>query len=220
MSEEPEVIKKEIVDQLYWDPKVDASRIEVKVDGRKVYLTGEVPNPKAKQSASDDCWLIKGVKFVDNRLEVKHHPALKVKNDTEIKGYILEAFDLNETIDKEKIDVSVVNGIVTLKGEIDSYWKKEQAFEIISELEGVKKIYNNITAVPTGKYTDEEIKNEIISAMQRNNQIDANNVEVRVDKGKVILSGEVKNWRALSAAQDAAKYTAGVIDLQNNLKVQ
>lgn len=220
MSEEPEVLKKEIVDQLYWDPKVDASKIEVRVDGRKVLLEGEVPHHSAKQAASDDCWLIKGVKFVDNRLEVEHPPALKVTQDTEIKSDILEAFDLNALIDKENVEVSVVNGIVTIKGEVDTYWKKEQAEAIISEIKGVKKIYNELNTVPSGKYTDQEIQKEIKSAIKRNKQVNAEKVKIQVKNGEVTLSGIVRNWRALNAARDAARYTSGVIDLNNKLEVE
>jgi osmotically-inducible protein OsmY len=158
--------------------------------------------------------------FVDNRLEVKHPPALKVTQDTEIKSDILEAFDLNAMIDKENIDVSVINGIVTIKGEVDTYWKKEQAEAIISEIKGVKKIYNELNSVPTGKYTDKEIQKEIKSAIKRNKQVNAENVNMQVKNGEVTLSGIVRNWRALNAARDAARYSSGVIDLNNKLEVE
>jgi len=45
-----EKIKKQVVDQLYWDARVDASDVKVEVSDRNVILTGTVPSYGVRQA--------------------------------------------------------------------------------------------------------------------------------------------------------------------------
>jgi osmotically-inducible protein OsmY len=65
-----ETIKKDVVGQLYWDSRVDASEINVTVDEGTVTLSGSVPTFLAREAATSDARLVHGVTWVDNQLRI------------------------------------------------------------------------------------------------------------------------------------------------------
>jgi len=96
MSISKEKIKKDIVDQLYWDSRVDAAKIQVKVKDGEIILKGEAPNYNAKSSASTDAWSIEGVRAVKNEIEVKYPVSIEVPTDDEIATNIRTLLTLNK----------------------------------------------------------------------------------------------------------------------------
>ena len=56
MVQTSEEIKKDVVDQLYWDNRIDASSVTVEVDGGRVKLKGTAPTYTAKEAARMDAW--------------------------------------------------------------------------------------------------------------------------------------------------------------------
>jgi len=70
MTRTSEQIKMDIVDQLYWDARVDASKIEVHVSHGEVTLSGTVPDFESLQAAENDTWMIPGVFSGNHRLSI------------------------------------------------------------------------------------------------------------------------------------------------------
>jgi len=220
MSISEEKIKKDIVDQLYWDSRVDASKVEVEVDESRVKLKGKVPNYSTKRAASADAWAINGVQEVDNFIDVEYPPSVSVPTDEEIKADIETSLELNLSLNAKDIDVSVTAGIVTLEGSVDAYWKKSRAESIASGVSGVLDIINKLTIVPSKNFIDKEIAEDIIGSISRNFNVNAEKVDVKVQNGDVTLSGSVADWTAYRAAMDAAEFTAGVVDIDDNLIIE
>ena len=80
-----EQIKKDLVNQLYWDQMVDVSAINVEVSGGAVKLKGTVPSLGSLRAAYNDTIAIPGVISVVNELEVALPPAIPAATDDEIK---------------------------------------------------------------------------------------------------------------------------------------
>jgi osmotically-inducible protein OsmY len=220
LSVSEEQIKKDIVDQLYWDSRVDASEIEVEVTGDKVTLKGSVPNYSAKGAASADAWAISGVRDVENQIEVIYPPSVTVPTDEEIKSNIETSLELNLSLDATDIEVLVTAGIVTLQGSVDAYWKKTRTESIASGVSGVLDIINKLTIVPTENFIDKEIAEDIVGSISRNFNADAEKVDVKVEDGEVTLSGTVADWSAYRAVMDATEFTAGVVNINDNLIIE
>lgn len=208
-----EKIKRDVVDQLYWDSRVDASNVKVEVNDGKVKLDGEVPSFRAMESASEDAYLMEGVRFVDNDLAIRF--AETVPSDKDIEDDIKVTLAWDADIDSGKIDVSVDNGIATLKGTVDAYWKKYQAEQDVSYVLGVARVKNELAVVHTDKFSDEEIAKEITNAMDRNAYVDAGKVDITVNNGKVDVSGEVSDWIERNEILDAARFTPGVVEVDD-----
>ncbi|TFF88455.1 MAG: BON domain-containing protein [Promethearchaeota archaeon] len=220
MAQTDEEIKKDVVDQLYWDSRVDASKIHVKVNDGKVILDGEVPSYSAKGSASSDAWTISGVNIVENELDVEYPETLTLPTDEEIKNNVETSLSLNINIDTSDIDISVTAGIVTLEGSVDAYWKKTRAESIASGVNGVLDVINKLTIVPTKNFIDKDISEDIVKSISRNYRVSIDDVDVKVENGVVTLTGTVPDWDAYRAVIDSAEFTAGIIDIEDHLIIE
>ncbi len=219
MNRKDETIKKEVVDQLYWDNRVDADDVTVHVDNGAVTLKGTVPTHGARSSAVTDTWMIDGVTSVEDQIDVEIAPTVEIPTDAEIRNNIENILSWNTDIDVMDIDVSVEGGIVTLEGTVNEYWKKWKAVELVSDVSGVIDVVDEMTVVPTGSFIDKDIAETINDALDRNLYIDAEDITVEVEHGKVTLTGVVPTNFVRSKAGDIASYTAGVIEVHNNLVV-
>ena len=79
------------------------------------------------------------------------------------------------------------NGRITLEGEVDWQFQKSAAERAVLHLTGVKGVTNLITVKP--KVAPTEVKEKIEAAFKRNAILDANQIKVQVDGGKVTLRG-------------------------------
>jgi osmotically-inducible protein OsmY len=215
MSEER--IKKDVVDQLYWDKRVDASSIAVNVSGTRVTLEGEVPTYAVRQAAESDCFTVLGVTGVTNNLRVKHPGTAAPPSDNEIEKRVKTVLRWNSDVNAEDIEVSVRSGVVTLKGAVPSYWKKKKAEDLAGTLFGVTRIVNHIAVAPTQRTVDQAIAQDVAAALDRHTDINPNQINVKVEDGVVSLAGTVTKWGEYHAAEDAARYSSGVVDVKNHL---
>lgn len=211
-----EQIKQKIEEELFWDSRIDDSKINVEVEDGIVKLKGEVSSCSQMFSAENSVWHIPGVGGVNNELNV-------VLTETPIDDQILDAvkniLTWSPYIDSSKIKISVDGGLVTLEGSVDTYWKKMRAENIVFDIKGVNQVSNKLSIVPTKDFVDEQIANSIVSAIDRNLNIDAEIVDIKVENGIVTLSGNVPTYAAYKAAYNAAAYTSGVIDIIDNLTI-
>jgi osmotically-inducible protein OsmY len=220
MLKSDEKIKKDVVDQLYWDARVDASNIEVRVNNSIIELNGKVPSSRAKWAAAEDTRIVGGVGGVLNNLEVKYPGGRTPPTDEEIQSAIEQAVLWDPDLDETKIDVSVAGGLVTLEGLVDAFWKKVVLEGLAQSTTGVWKVSDKLIVVPTRDTLDEVIAKDLDAALERNALVHRNDIDVEVAGGVVTLSGEVPNASAKDAAFNSALYTSGVQSIRNELKVR
>ncbi len=212
-----EDIKKEIVDELYWDTSIDASKVQIRVDNGQVTLSGTVYSYAELRRAEDAACRITDVIWVNNQLIVMLPPAVTVPDDADIRQTVLNYLSENPDLDMTDIRVAARIGIVTLEGSVDEYWKKYEAECLASRARGVIDVINEITVVPTMSIADKAIADDVRAAIERNFNVDIEDVTIEVEDGVVTLSGAVPNWAARQAALTAAERTAGVVDVIDNL---
>jgi osmotically-inducible protein OsmY len=210
-------IRKRILDELYWDSSLDASKIQVTVDNGRVTLTGTAPTYSARNRATDAACRIRDVIWVDNRITVRYTPPPPA--DVSIREMVLDYLAANPDMDRTDIRVSAKKGIVTLEGSVDEYWKKGEADRIACRVRGVCDIVNKLTVVTTRSVADKAIADDVRAALERNFSGSTECLTIRVENGVVTLSGTVPNWAARRAAVTAAEYTRGVLDVIDNLGV-
>lgn len=214
-----ENIKRDVVDQLYWDNRVNAADVKVEVLNGIVALSGNVSTSNARYSAASDAWMIEGVTDVDNKIHVLYESGVNLPTDLQIKTQAESTLHWSEDIDSTDIQVSVSQGVVTLNGTVDSYWKKWEAERMISRNFGVTAVENHLAIVPTQSILDKDIAEDIERALDRNFYVDTEGVSVKVDRGIVTLTGEVSSTIARTQAEDVAMYTTGVMDVRNELRL-
>jgi hyperosmotically inducible protein len=213
-----EEIKKNVVEQLVWDDRVDASEIEVEVEFGRVTLIGSVPSDFTRRAAIDDAWSVDGVKSVQDDLTIELFERAKTKEP--LASAVKDALLLDAQIHASEITVSAAAGQITLEGTVEALWQKFRAEQIASDVKGVLGVTNEIAVVPAEDVQDEVIAADIVDAIDRNVNVDVDNVDVTVEDGFVTLSGTVKDWTAREAAYDAAANTLGVKGVTDRMLVE
>ncbi len=219
MIRSDEQIKKDIVDELYWDNRIDASRISVTVANGVATLSGEVPNYSTRMAARAAAWRMAGVLDVNDELIVSHDSRAPLPTDAEIQVQVSNSLAWEPAVDETAITVSVNNGIVTLKGTVDAYWKRALVESKIAGIRGILLIEDELAVVPSEKLTDDVLARVVVSALERDIQVNPNDVTVTVEDGIVTLTGAVPNWAARDAAARDAALTAGVRDVRNEIGI-
>jgi osmotically-inducible protein OsmY len=213
-----EEIKKQVVDELYWDTRVDASKVLVKVENGRVTLTGTVPGYPARVRAGEDAYRIQDVAWVDNRIAVQY-PPIAASGDTDIQRSVENLLSADHDMDLTDIRVSVRNGVVNLEGSVDEYWKKQEAGRVAHRARGVRDIVNELTVVPTMSIADKAIADDVRAAIERSKNVNIEDIDIEVEDRVVTLSGSVPNREARQAVVEAAEFTKGVVDVIDGLSI-
>ncbi len=211
-------VTEDVNDSLSWDSRVDASKITVAVDRGVVTLTGTVPSYSARAAATEDAWVIAGVRDIKNQLQVDSRQ--EVPSDSEIKSNIVQAFTSDNELYPFDLNVTVGEGWVTLEGTVDTFWKKVRAEELALGMRGVIDLTNKIAVTPTQTITDETLAETIIHALDRNIYVDVDDIDVTVENGTVTLTGAVPSQAAKQAAHDIARFTLGVKEVKDRITVR
>jgi len=220
MAASDESIKMRVVQQLYWDSRVDGSKINVTVHDGAVTLAGAASSFLERKAAFEDAWAIRGVLSVDNQIQVTAAPAAPVRTDSEIQANVEKILEWNPILDASQIKVSVSSSIVVLEGVVDSTWKKLYAEDLAAMVSGVFRVTNNVAVVPGKSVVDEGIAKDIVEALERSSAVDARSIGVKVENGLVTLTGTVPHWGAKTAAFFTALHTNGVIHVDDRLTVK
>lgn len=219
MNRTNEMVKRDVVEELFWDYRVDAANVNVQVDDGEVKMTGAVPGYTAWNAASEAAWSVDGVQTVTNQLDIEFPSDYQVPTDEEIKTNAEWTLSWNPDVNSLDIQVTVTNGEVKLEGTVDVYWKVWKAEQLVSNLCGVTAVENHLAVTPGDGILDKDIAKDIESALERNLYVDAEKVTVIVKNGKVTLTGTVPTYYARGRAYQAAALTLGVTEVQNNILV-
>lgn len=214
-----EDLKKEVMDELHWDNRIDSSKINVTVEDGIITLSGTVPTYYDLKNAVVAVWRISGIIQVINNLSISYVSPPMLPNDIEIKKRAEDIITWDPVIDETAINISVNSGIISLEGEVDAHWKLSNIENKISGIRGVLKIVNKLTVVPSIRLNDAMVEKDVVAAINRDILINGDEVDVKVDDGIVKLKGTVPNWVSKRAAEVDTSLTRGVVDIKNELEV-
>ncbi len=112
-----------------------------------VTLRGSVGSLHQRRAIVKIARSVPGVVIVEDELWVDPRDRWQ---DNEIRGAALQALTSNETVPADRIDVTVANGWLTLKGEVNHQYENDAAFEAVHRLLGVGGITNEIKVITAG----------------------------------------------------------------------
>ena len=205
------------MDELKWQPFLNASEIGVSVKDGIVRLSGTVNLYSKKLVAENAAKNIHGVRAVVEEIDVRLTPDAR-KSDVDLAAAVFNALKWHSAVQEEKIKIKVEDGWVTLDGEVEWEFQKNAARSAIENLTGVKGVFNHIMIAP--RLEAKDIKRKIESAFQRNASIDADKVKIETVGDKIILRGTVRSWAEKKDAEYAAWLAPGVRSVENKLNVE
>lgn len=211
-----EAIQEDVLEELKWDTRVRPNEIGVVVKDGIVTLMGWVDSYVKKMAAEEIAHRVQGVKAVANDIEV-HLPSFAERTDADLAKAALNALRWDAAIPADKIDVTVSQGWVTLKGEVEFGFQKRDAERAVRRLSGVKGVSNLIMVKSHVLPTD--LKEKIEKALVRNAETDASRITVEVQDGTVILRGTVSSYAEKKAAEDTAWSAPGVSEVVNHIVI-
>lgn len=121
-----------------------------------------------------------------------------------------------------EIGVTAKDGVVTLSGYVDTYWKKLAAEKAAQRVSGVKVVACDIE-VRVAKFlqkNDTEIAETVKNALRWNSAVNEDDIEVKVDNGWVYLEGKVDWDFERISAQRNVENLIGVKGVTNNISLK
>ncbi|MGA9888771.1 MAG: BON domain-containing protein [Candidatus Acidiferrales bacterium] len=140
----------------------------------------------------------------------------------ELKRNVETELSWEPSVDAAEIGVSVKEGVVTLNGQVKSYWEKWSAERAVSRVAGVRAIVNELEVhLPSSsERTDEDIAKAAVAALDGSIMVPAKRIKVKVSNGWVTLEGSV-DWRFQKrAAESAMRDLIGVRGVINLVEVK
>ncbi|MBK5005710.1 BON domain-containing protein [Pseudomonas sp. S32] len=216
------------------NPVLNPYRIKVEVDGAQAQLSGEVENDVELRLAEDVALATSGIDKVQNQLQVN---ASLVERPLELRAYARRVEDAtlaavirarlswSRVTEKAPIEVNSDNGVVTLRGRVDSTEAKELAGVVARTTDGVYLVNNLVSLdtaamakarnapvdLPSGPQpSDGWIVDKIQSSYRFSRNLDGLNLKVVSEEGMVRLSGEVVSPEQKTIASEIARQIIGV----------
>lgn len=211
-------LRQDVLDELDFEPSVNAAHIGVGVNAGVVTLTGFVSSYREKLAAERAARRVKGVKAIAEGIEVRL-PSDKKTADDEIAGRAVDILKWRVGFPADQISVRVEKGIVSLTGDVDWQFQETEAEAAVHHLSGVVGVVNLVRVRSTVR--DSEVKEKIQKALRRSAELDASRITVQAEGGgKVVLGGKVHAWYERDLAEQAAWAAPGVTAVVDHILIE
>ncbi|OWT74692.1 MULTISPECIES: BON domain-containing protein [unclassified Achromobacter] len=209
-------LRRLVLDELDFDPSIDARNIGVAVKDSIVTLTGHITSFAEKYNAERAVQRVKGVRGLAQELEVRLSPSVQTEDD-QLARRVVDMLAWDSTVPADKIQVKVQNAWVTLGGTVDWDYQRRSCESTVRRLAGIRGIVNDVKVrehVHTG-----DLRSSVDKALQRSAEIEAKGIRLQVLGGSVTLSGQVHSWHERNAVQQAVWAVPGVTAVVNQLAI-
>ncbi|MFG2010218.1 BON domain-containing protein [Micromonospora sp. NPDC048868] len=211
-----ERIQRDVLDELGWDAQAQPNEIGVTVHDGVVTLTGWVDGYARKWAALRGAQRVRGVRAVADDVEVRL-PGEPGRTDAEIAIAAGRALEWDSFVPAERLDVTVANGWVMLRGEVEFGWQRRTAERELRRLRGVRGVTNLVEVRPVARTDSERLRRDLQRALGRG--IGTERVTVEVDGDTVALTGVVRSWWERDEAERVAWSGEGVRAVREQLLV-
>lgn len=208
-------LKQSVLDELNWEPSVNAAHIGVTAKDGVISLLGHVESYVEKYAAEKAVRRVKDVKGVAEELEVRLPFSVK-RTDDDIAAAAISRLKWNVSVPTDAVKVKVEKGWVTLSGEVDWHYQSDSAADDIRSLYGVVGV-SNLIAIKA-RPNAANISSDIMHALHRT-WFDPKNIKVTASDGKVKLTGSVHSWSDRETAAMTAWAAPGATSVENDIRV-
>lgn len=209
-------LRTRVLDELDWEPSLDATDIGVAVKEGVVTLSGHVPSYAQKRTAERTVLRLAGVKGVADEIEVRL-PSDHERPDSDLAQAAVDALERNVEVPDDAVKVKVDDGWLTLEGTVDWNFQRKRAERAVRYLRGVTGVTNLLKVKQ--RATPDDLRQRIQRALERRIATETEHLTVKVDGGTVTLTGTLPSWTDREDIENAVWAAPGVTEVENKLKV-
>lgn len=206
-------VRDAVMQQLAWDPAVDASGIGVTARTGAVTLTGSTNTYAGKLAAERAAKRVYGVRAVANDLDVTLATG---RTDADIAADAVTMLRMHHEV-PDSVQAAVHHGHVTLTGTVDWHYQRLQAAKAVRYIRGVRQVIDHLAVVP--RAVGHDMRRRIAQALYRNASLDAKQIDVTVSGSVAHLKGTATSWLQRDAAERAAYDAPGITLVDNHIIV-
>jgi len=216
MKDEDRRLQRRVLDELEFEPSVDATHIGVTADDGVVTLSGHVASYAQKLASERAVRRVRGVKAIAQDVEV-HLPTAAKTGDDEIAERAVRLLTWDAAVPADSIRIKVEKGWITLSGEVEWQFQRAAAERAVQKLSGVVGVLNEVTLRAAVQPAD--IRRCIEEALLRDARVEASGIIISTEGSRVELRGRVHSWHERDAAERAAWSAPGVTEVRDRLLV-
>jgi len=209
-------LQHDVWEELRAEPELEncLGGLGVYVTGREVTLIGAVRRYPQKAAAARAVCRVPGVARLVNSLRVELLFE-ETRADQVIEDEVRRVLGWDTILPRERISVSVREGRVTLRGEVDREHQRTAAEQAVEPLIGILGMRNEITVRPM--FATGELQPRVVAAIRR---LRAQRVRVETHGGTVELHGRVASLADQEMIDRAVREIPGVVMVEDSLTIE
>ncbi len=186
------------------------SSIEVSVKGGIATLNGTADSLWIQQRATELSQAIRGVRGVIDRISVG---PVVTTDDSGLTQHLEYLFFEDPVVERDDIHIDVVQGVVTLKGQVHSRQEKHTALNLAKMVKGIREVRDLLKMESVPDRPDSILKEEITHRLAFDVWVvNPSLLHVQVEKGRAMLMGQVGSVYEKSRIAELA-WVEGVRDV-------
>jgi osmotically-inducible protein OsmY len=206
----------DIINELDWEPGVDAANVSAAVNDGVVTLNGHVPSYVQVVAAEAAVKRVKGVRAVALNIEVRIAGAAAY-SDEDVANHAVSQLIWSAMVPREAVQVKVHKGWITLTGEVEWQYQRRAAEENVRCLVGVRGVSNLITVKP--HLPAWNLARSIEDALKREAGLEDQRITVSSDNDSVRLEGQVHSLCERDAVERVAWAAPGVRTVEDQMSI-
>ncbi len=139
-------------------------------------------------------------------------------DDADITAAIVAELTRDAAVQEDGINVETEEGVVTLSGVVPHLLAHDRAIRVAESTRAVRAVIDRLEVRPVER-PDAEIKADVEQALLIDPVADSYELDVRVDQGRVTLTGVVDSWAENQVAMDVVRSVRGVVGVRSNIQV-
>ena len=145
------------------------------------------------------------------------------KSDAQLQQDVQEELIWDPSVDATHVGIIVKNGVVTITGQVSTYFEKRAAERAAARVSGVKAIAEEINVEPLSPFkerADADIAKMAVNALESHAAISYQHIKPKVENGVVALMGEVDWYYQKQSTENVVQNLPGVRGVTNRIRVK
>ena len=207
-------IEEEVITRFQQSNYSEIAELGCRVSRGVVTLLGHVETQSTERLAKRLASQVRGVKEIRSEIQL----ADKEVDDATLVNRVENALVASPWVNAEEIKTSARNGVVTLRGFVDTQEKIDWAVETAYQVPGVKAVVSEIVARHRSQGEDFRLTEQLVAKLGRHG---LNTAQVRavVQDGIAFLTGEVYSDEDREIAETLVRNIPGIHRVNNAIQV-